>query len=96
MSARQSGHDIAIVLGIDPSKVLADSMHLEPFGSGWRVSWEGCAFLDGEAARILFGPTVRTNRSETFAERMARQSVEAMEAQKAADRTIRHEEEADA
>ena len=64
MSARRTGRDIAVVLGIDPSKVLADSMHLEPFGTGWRVSWEGVAFLDGEAARILFGVPDRTNRSE--------------------------------
>ncbi|WP_251439123.1 hypothetical protein [Microbacterium sp. USTB-Y] len=54
-SARQHGHDIAIVLGIDPGKVLADSMRLEPFGTGWRVSWEGAAILHADAARILFG-----------------------------------------
>lgn len=64
MRAPKQGRDIAVVLGIDPSKVLADSMRLEPFGTGWRVSWEGAAFLDGEAARILFGAPVRTNGSE--------------------------------
>ena len=49
------GQKIAAVLGIDPNKVLADSMTLEPFGDSWIVRWEGLAILNGEAARILFG-----------------------------------------
>lgn len=49
------GQKIAAVLGIDPTKVLADSMALEPFGNSWIVRWEGAAILNGEAARTLFG-----------------------------------------
>lgn len=45
---------IAMVLGIDENKVVADSLTLEPFGSNWIVRWEGAAVLNGDAARDLF------------------------------------------
>lgn len=48
------GQKIALVLGLDASRIEADSLTLEPFGASWIVRWRGVAVLDGEAAAFLF------------------------------------------
>lgn len=49
-------HAVAMVLGLDLNKVMADSLTLEPLGTSgdWMVRWQGGAILDAEAAAILF------------------------------------------
>lgn len=56
---------VAMVLGIDPGKIAAESLTLEPFGDDWVVRWSGVAVLAGDAARGLFDPpTILVNGSE--------------------------------
>jgi hypothetical protein len=50
-----NGRAVLTVLGVDPMKVAADSLTLEPWGDDWLVRWDGLAVLDAKAAEALFG-----------------------------------------
>jgi hypothetical protein len=50
----ENGKAVAMVLGLDLSKVSRDGFTLTPFGDDWLVEWSGVAVLDRKAAAILF------------------------------------------